>query len=179
MTPLLFFVSAGGIGWLLAQTLLARFRRQRARARAKALTAGLWVLLYAAALGLAAALSRPRELTPGTQKCFDEWCATLDPVSAGGVLRLTVANQGRGPQRPDTPRAAVRCGERLVPIQVPGLDERLEAHGTRALDLELPRELSRPGCGLEVTEGGWPTPLFIDDENSPGHARSFWLLGGR
>ncbi len=181
MTALLLIVAVLSTVGLLVATLVAALRhRGRSALRWGAATAVV-VVAYAVALVAVGAASRPRTLADGQWKCFDDWCVTVasvTPTANGRDVTLQVRNAGRGrAQRPDAPQAYLDPAGQ--PIEVDGLDQRLEPGQMATLHVSLPLPDATgggPGARLVVTEGGWPSRIVIGDENSPWHAHAGWTL---
>lgn len=180
MTALLLIVAVLGTVVLLVATLVAALRRRGRSAARWGAAAAVVVVAYAVALLAVGATSRPRTLADGQWKCFDDWCVTVTavaPTADGRDVTLQVRNAGRGrAQRPDAPHASLEPGGR--PLEVDGLDQRLEPGQTVTLHASVPLAdgTGASGARLVVTEGGWPSRVVIGDENSPGHAHAGWTL---
>ena len=179
MTALLLILAVLGTVVLLVATLVAALRRRRSALR-WGMASAVVVVTYTVALVAVGAASRPGTLAEGQWKCFDDWCVTVaavTPVANGRDVTLQVRNVGRGrAQRPDAPHAYLDPTGR--PLQVDGLDQRLEPGQTATLHASVPSPemTGRSDARLVVTEGGWPSRVVIGDENSPWHAHTGWTL---
>ncbi len=108
-------------------------RREAVRAAA---SAGILVVVYAAALVGVAVASPGGELATGEWKCFDEWCASVASVSWAGDtvdVALDVQNRGRRSQAPDTARVWWLHDGRREEVVVPGLGSQVPGGSTRRL----------------------------------------------
>jgi hypothetical protein len=182
MTALLLILTVLATVVLLVATLVAAVRRRARLALRCGAAVAVVVAAYTVALIAVGAASRPRTLADGQWKCFDDWCVTVAsvaPSATGRDVTLQVRNAGRArAQRPDSPRARLDPAGR--PLEVDGLDQRLQPGQTATLRVSVPRPeptgSSSPDTRLVVTEGGWPSRVVIGDENSPWHADAGWTL---
>jgi hypothetical protein len=114
---LLFLVFFLAIVTLAALWLYRLARRRPARLVARAILA--CICIYAAILTAFSLTSRTRQLALGTDKCFDEWCATVtgagslpnaNRAAASKLVAVTlhVSNRARGAAfRPSQPRVTL------------------------------------------------------------------------
>jgi hypothetical protein len=153
--------------------------RSWVNARMAASVAAGTVILYGAALVVVSVASPARTLAVGEWKCFDDWCASVTSVSRTGdsvTVVLSVQNQGRREQAPDTPRVwLIRNGHREEVI-VPGLNARVPGGSVRRLPTMALTAPASESPQLVVTEGGFPSRLVIGDDNSPFHPQPAWAL---
>jgi len=176
---LLILAVLGTVVLLMAALVAAMRRRSRSAVRLGAATVVL-VGAYAIALVAVGVASRARTMSDGEWKCFDDWCVTVAsavPTGDGRDVTLLVRNAGRGrAQRPDAPQAYLDPSRR--PLEIAGLDQRLDPGQTATLHVLVPRSDLASGSGtrLVVIEGGWPSHVVIGDENSPWHADAGWPL---
>jgi hypothetical protein len=157
--------------------LLARCRWVDARKTALVLAAGL--LVYAATLIGVGLGSQSKALSIGSTKCFDDWCVRINNASRNGdevLIQLDTINHGRRAQAPDSPRALVVADGLTIPVNVPNLADKIEGGSINPLDLRVTVPVNTRNVAFLVTEGGGPSELVIDDENSPFHAKSAWHL---
>jgi len=164
---------------LMAAVLVLVVRRSWRSARVTSMVAGVIVIAYAAALMVFSVTTPVRSLTMGEWKCFDDWCASVTSVTRTGdsvLVSLSVENQGRREQAPDSPRVwLVHHGVRDEVI-VAGLSSRVPGGSVRQLpEIRLVSPAS-DSPQLVVTEGGFPSRLVIGDDNSPFHPQPGWPL---
>ena len=180
MTALLLILAVLGTVVLLIAALVAAVRRRTRSAVRRGVATVVLLGAYAIALIAVGVASRPRALSDGEWKCFDDWCVTtasVVPVADGREVTLLVRNAGRGrAQRPDAPHAYLDPGRR--PLTLAGLDQRLDPGQTATLRVLVPLSdmAGASGTRLVIIEGGWPSHLVIGDENSPWHAHAGWAL---
>jgi hypothetical protein len=164
---------------LLVAVVVFLIRRSWTHAGAAALVAGVTVILYGLALVAVSVTTPARTLAIGEWKCFDDWCASVTSVSRTGdavTVVLSVQNQGRREQAPDTPRVwLIRNGHREEVI-VPGLNARVPGGSVRRLPTMALTAPANESPQLVVTEGGFPSRLVIGDDNSPFHPQPAWPL---
>ena len=193
MGTLVFLLTFLGLLVISAFVLHACLTRRWARARRMALLGGGWLGLYVAALLGVAALSTAPPLTPDQERCFDEMCfsalrtALAAPGPGGVAYRVTVQLRNaarRTTQRPDS--AAIHLCDGAGPCFEPAaagasawaqlVHQPIAPGGstTQEILFMLPAPLAAPY--LLVTEGGLPSGLIIDDENSPFHAQTMIRL---
>jgi hypothetical protein len=140
---------------------------------------GVLVGIYAVALIGTSLTSHRSMLQLGEAKCFDDWCFSVDKVSRspqGLTLAVAASNNGRHPERPDTPRAFLVVDGKPVAIDCPKLSEQVGGHGENPFTIQLPVPLGAKTLDFLVTEGGGPSPFIIGDENSPLHAKAVWPI---
>jgi len=170
--------------FLLAVTLLLRCayqlaRRRWADAQKTALVLTAFVFVYTMTLIGVGLGSERKLLSMGSDKCFDDWCVKVDSASRNGnqvLVRLDAINHGRRAQAPDSPHAFVVADGRTIPVNVPNLTNKIEGGSTNPIELRVTIPDNTRNLALLVTEGGSPSELVIDDENSPFHAKSVWNL---
>lgn len=180
LAALLLIATALVVITLVIAALALAARRRWPRSLRALSAAGLVLTLYTAPL-LGASLTAPhRTLRTGQWKCFDDWCASLTSVVRTGDtvhLSISVTNQGRRSQAPDTPRMWLVQNGRRDEVSVPGLASAIAGGFTRTLPtIGLTAPTTRRPM-LLVTEGGFPSMLVIGDENSPFHPQQAWPLG--
>jgi hypothetical protein len=164
---------------LLVAVVAFAARRRWARSLRALSALGLVLALYAAALLGASLIAPHRTLRIGQWKCFDDWCASVtSAVRTGDTVQLSISvrNQGRRRQAPDTPRMWLIDDGRRDEVSVPGLASAIAGRFTVTLP---PIALTASSTGrpmLLVTEGGFPSGLVIGDENSPFHPQRAWQL---
>lgn len=182
---------------LLAIALTTRHSRF---ARGVLLVGVTWLLIYAVALFAVSWVTPQQTLAIGQEHCFDEMCFSVtqartanamtsqDGVShvAHGtyyIVTMQLRNKARWqPQKPDSPGAYLvdqsghtyqpaRDGQQVIG-QEARWDERLQPDERQMRDLvfDVPSNAGQPS--LVITEGGWPSPLVIGDENSPFHQKT-------
>lgn len=165
---------------VMVSALVLVVRRSWRSARVASLVAVVIVIAYAAALMGVGVTAPARSLAIGEWKCFDDWCATVTSTTRTGdvvLVSLTVQNQGRREQAPDSPRVwLVHHGVRDEVI-VAGLTSRVPGGSVRALPQIRVVSPASESPQLVVTEGGFPSRLVIGDDNSPFHAQPAWPLG--
>lgn len=157
---------------------LAAFRRKVAAKRVVAFLA-VWYGVYAVLLLGASLLSSPKSMAIGERKCYFEWCISLakaDPTPAGYRLTFETSNEGRRAQRPDTPRLRLDIDGASSEIDAPGLRDRVEGHGSRTFRVEVRVPTDAKEVRVTPCEGGFPSAIVVDDDNSPLHAKSFWRV---
>jgi hypothetical protein len=193
---------ASVVGGLGALTLLgyAVVRRRRRLARSVLLASLLWVVVYGALL-IGTSLVTPQQiLAEGQERCFDEMCfsitqAVTQPTLGTGtqprgtfyVVTMQLRNASRRvAQKPDHPTFFLddAQGKHYLPSpsgqqafgQQPTWETRLQPGETQArllvFDAPASLQLQTPQPRLGITEGSWPTPLIIGDENSPWHQQT-------
>lgn len=154
-------------------------RRAWSRVATVAVVALAVVVAYGAVLVGVGVASPARSLSIGEWKCFDDWCAAVTSVHRSGddvVVVVSVRNQGRRDQAPDTPRAWLVHGGHVDELHLPQLALRTPGGTTRELpEIRLVAPASE-APEFVISEGGFPSRLVIGDENSPFHHRSGWPL---
>lgn len=123
--------------------------------------------------------SRPKVLALGEPKCFDDWCFVVRKVGQVGqklTVECATLNQGRRGQKPDSPKLFVVFDGVAVPHTWPALGDRVEGHSENAGTIKIDVPGGTTAVDLLVTEGGGPSGLIIDDENSPFHRKAIWHL---
>jgi hypothetical protein len=165
---------------LLARAAILALLRRFASARRALQYAAAVAAIYLAALLLVSLTSHERRLALGEDQCFDDWCTSVTKIEQRRpqtVVLLRVTNQARRVRmRPDNPHIEVRDarGESFAPAMDDGvpLDKTLGPGEsfTKQIVFELPPATERPV--FVVTEGGWPSRLVIDDENSFFHLKT-------
>lgn len=151
------------------------------RLKAKRVAVALLALLasYSALLVIVGLFSRPQILSLRTEKCFDEWCVQLNSGFWRGdrlEIQLETHNHGRRTQAPDEPKAFLVEDGHPIPLQVPGLDQKVPGGSSNQISLKTAVPAGTGSLQLLVTEGGSPTLFIIDNENSPFHAKTAWNL---
>jgi hypothetical protein len=144
-----------------------------------AILAGAIVVLYAVALVVVSVATPSRSLAPGEWKCFDDWCASVTSVTRTGdvvLVSVSVQNQGRREQAPDTPRLWLLHNGRRDQVLVAGLTSRVPGGSVRLLPQIRLVSAASENPMLVVTEGGFPSRLVIGDDNSPFHPQPAWPL---
>jgi hypothetical protein len=150
------------------------------KARKNALMLAAILGAYAVALIGMGLASQKETLALGQIKCFDDWCVQLNSASRQSnqvSIRLDTVNHARRAEAPDSPHAFIVVDGQTIPVQVPKLTDRIEGGSTNPIDVTVTVPASAQSVGFLVTEGGMPSGLVIDDENSPFHAKSVWALG--
>ncbi len=164
---------------MLGVSIYLLLRREWGGARRASTMFGLLVACYAGILLAFGLASRPVRLAVGQRKCFDDWCFVVTGVkkeSGRLVVNVATINSGRRTQAPDTPRAFVEVDGKASQVDFTGLGDRIEGGASREFVESLPVPEAAREVELYVTEGGFPSQLVIDDENSPFHAKSKWRL---
>jgi hypothetical protein len=151
------------------------------RATAKRFLLGLISLLavYGALLVGAGLFSKQTRLKLGEEKCFDDWCFEVKGFHRSGddyVLSAGALNSGMRTQAPDSPQLFAVFDGRAVPIPCPRLGESVGGHSENDFSVSFHAPHDAHTIELRVTEGGGPSAVIIDDENSPFHAKSAWSL---
>ncbi len=145
------------------------------RAAAVGLSVGI---VYATILVVTGLLSTERQLSIGEEKCFDDWCVSLEsyrPRKDGYFALFHISNHGRFAQRPDTPRLFVEQSGFEREINSEFLKSQLEGHDTLEHELFIPTKKIQ-ALKIILREGGIPTCLIIGDENGPFHKASVWII---
>jgi len=140
---------------------------------------GAWITIYGLILLGASLVSSPSYLHFGERKCFDEWCFTTTSAVAtpeGYKIAVAASNRGHHAQRPDSPQLSVILDGQIVLIHCPQIKDRVEAGEVVTFDVYIPIPTATKNIELLVTEGGFPSRLTIDDENSPFHAKRTWKI---
>lgn len=122
--------------------------------------------------------SRATQLPLGQQKCFDDWCFVVrgsQQTVTGIDIQGAAVNRGWRAQAPDSPQVFSIVDGKQVKLNAPLIRERVEGHAERQVTLHVDAPANSV-VELLVTEGGGPSMLIIDDENSPFHAKSTWLV---
>jgi len=178
------FVPVFLLAFLLTIILVVRCAYQLAvrrgiDARNTALTLAAFLAVYAAALIGTSLASQKETLAMGAVKCFDDWCVSVDGAKRSGdqlSVHLATINHGRRPQVPDSPHAFVVIDGRQIPVSVPHLTDKIEGGSTRPIDININLPAGARIVEFLITEGGGPSNLIINDENSPLHAHSTWAV---
>lgn len=193
-------------GLVYALVALVRGRRRKAL-RALGLVVA-WVALYALVLVTVSLVSRPKVLSMGQERCFDEMCfsvvdaastPTLHEHQARGIYYVAVIRlhntARRQPQRPSSLRIWLRDGnghEYRQPVLAdpPGAGEPCnpallfptplppQKNDVVAIAFDVPDGIPDPQ--LVIQEGPpIPTAFIIGDENSFLHAKTGYTLKAR
>jgi len=153
--------------------------RRRTDARNTAIALAVMVGMYTVAL-IGTGFARQKEtIAMGAVKCFDDWCVRVDGAKRSGdqlSVHLATINHGRRPQAPDSPHAFVVIDGRQIPVSVPHLTDKIEGGSTRPIDINISLPAGARIVEFLITEGGGPSNLIINDENSPFHAHSTWAV---
>lgn len=139
----------------------------------------LFTVCYSAILFGVALCSHAQALEMGEEKCFDEWCISLSktqPTGSGEILTLKTHNKGRRPQSPDHPKLFLDANRSQTLLELPWLYERLDGREVREHCVFIPRKSEGERVKLVPVEGGWPSKLVIGDDNSPFHAKPYWVV---
>jgi hypothetical protein len=164
---------------LLLRCVYLLIRRRTTEAKKSSVVLALMVGIYGVALVAVGIGSQNEALTLGHVKCFDDWCVRVNDATREGnslKIRLDTLNRGRRAQAPDEPHAFIVADGRTIPVTIPSLTDRIEGGSINPIDVNLPVPGETRQVGFLVTEGGGPSMLVIDDENSPFHAKSVWNL---
>ncbi len=164
---------------LFFRLVLQLAMRKMAGAKRTAVFGLIWGGVYALLLIGYGLFSRPHQLAAGELRCFDEWCITLvkaDPTPSGFHLTLETSNRGRRAQRPDTPKLFLSEDGVLRRLPDEFLKERVDGGATRQTERNVEAPSTAKNVNLIAVEGGSPSLVVVDDENSPFHAKSFWRL---
>ena len=173
---LVFLASVTLIFSLACQTLLQRW----ANARKTAFVLAATLFVYAAVLIGVSLRSREETLPMGAVKCFDDWCVRVKSARRNAnqlTIHLETINRGRRAQAPDSPQAFLVENGHAKPVDIPNLKDKIEGGSTNQISVNIPLPVEAKNLSFLVTEGGGPSLLIIDDENSPFHAKSTWTLG--
>jgi hypothetical protein len=147
---------------------------------------------YVLALLAVGLTSREVDLTPGTAKCFDDWCASPMTVERTGrlvIVDLHVSSIARGEaQRPDEPRVSLVGDDGRTYLAAPDalasssgserpLDDRIdpgESYSTK-LAFEIPAAVR--AVKVVVEEGPpWLTVAIIGDEDGILHKKAVYPM---
>ena len=161
------------IGQGVIQVLLRRPRHNKV-----VFWAGGIAFCYAIVLVSVGYFSRPTRLSLGQRKCFDDWCfAAIGSLrtDTGVDVQAAAYNEGRRSQTPDSPRLFSIVNGKLSELVVPMICDRIEGQGEHLMTFHV-NAPSGAFVEILVTEGGGPSLLIIDDENSPFHAKSSWSV---
>jgi hypothetical protein len=189
MATLVFLLTVLALLGAIATLPIMVLQRRYALARLIGGIMFVWLLLYTGLLLGFSWLTPQTFLAQGREECFDDMCfsvtAASSTTSAKGdsitvTLRLRNAAR-RAAEKPDHPDAYLvdREGHSYFPQAVgqqPLWNQPLQPGEIqdRALRFQVPGA-DQP-LYLVVTEGSFPSPLIIGDDNSPVHAKTKFLL---
>lgn len=189
---ILVFLSVG-VGLLAALGLWVSGRRPAALRLARLI--GIGVVLYGVALVTVSVVSAPRQLTPGQDRCYDDWCiavveAEAHPAIEGGNYAVTfrLANRaGRVAQREQGLAVYLldQTGQRFEPLAAgtePPFDVRLQPGETLNTTrwFGLPEDVGP--LRLAIVHEGWaagPGFFIIGDDASWLHQPTIVMLPDR
>ena len=202
---LLFLASVLGVLALIIVSAIALLRRNRHLARNIFLAILVWLIAYTIALLGASLLTPQTVLALRHEHCFDEMCFSVTQVATAKTIgnaphRLTATGLFyvvtvqlrnaalRTAQKPDSPSFVLvdAQGHSYSPSQVaqqaieqqPEWDSQLQPGEMQSREIIFDASAVLQQPGLLITEGGWPTPLIIGDENSPFHQKTEIRLSG-
>lgn len=189
MATLFFLLTTLALIGTLIVSPIALVQRRLAMARLVAGGMLVWLVVYGALLFGFAWFTPQTILVSGQEHCFDEMCFAVtraNSVATAQANTITVTLRLRNAalhtaQKPDHPDAYLvdQRGKSYQPSaagQQPVWDQQLPA-GTmqeRTLSFVVPAHINVPY--LIVTEGSFPAPLIIGNENSPFHKKTEFRL---
>ncbi len=148
-----------------------------------------WLIIYTALLFGFAWFSPQTILNQGQEECFDDMCfsvtqARFAAATQGSELIVTLQLRNaalRTAEKPDHPAAYLvdQQGKTYQPSstgQQPVWDQQLLSGETQQRTLIFPISAMSSSPFLVVTEGSFPTPLIIGDNNSPFHRKTEFRL---
>lgn len=155
---------------------IVQLLKKSQRGKVTLLWAGWLAVCYLIVLVGVGVSSRAKKLAIGQRKCFDDWCfvVTGSEWVAGGLdIHAAAVNTGRRAHAPDSPKLYSIVDGKLSTLECSAIRDRIEGHSERPLTLHVAAP-SRAKVEILVTEGGGPSMVIIEDENSPFHAKSTW-----
>jgi hypothetical protein len=200
---LLFIGTIFGLLGSFVYMIITLFNHRVRRTFACLLGCVVWLGIYTLIMMTISFTTPQMVLARGQEHCFDEMCFSVQDATTTRILGTgTHAQLARGiyyivtvqlrnaarqaPQKPDQPAFYLTdaAGYQYSPSsagqhaigQYPQWNQRLQPgeEQTREVVFDVPLQIQQPH--LIVTEGSWPTPLIIGDENSFFHPKTAFSL---
>jgi heme/copper-type cytochrome/quinol oxidase subunit 1 len=200
---LLFIGTIFGLLGSFVYMIITLFNHRVRRTFACLLGCVVWLGIYTLIMMTISFTTPQMVLARGQEHCFDEMCFSVQDATTTRILGTgTHAQLARGiyyivtvqlrnaarqaSQKPDQPAFYLTdaAGYQYSPSsagqhaigQYPQWNQRLQPgeEQTREVVFDVPLQIQQPH--LIVTEGSWPTPLIIGDENSFFHPKTAFSL---
>lgn len=187
MGTLIFLAGSIFFVFTIVSIVINVVKKNYAKSKRILIRALIFITIYLPLLVIFSLFSKENILSLNQDKCFDEWCVSVQNVEKRTVdssdlykITLKVSNKGRGrTQRPDHPHLYLQDsqGKNYETLSNEGrpLNDQIEAQTSfeTYLNFELPKNAKGK---LVITEGGGPTLVIIGDEQSLFHKKTVFYL---
>lgn len=190
MTTLVFFVTILAVIVLLIRIVNKSIKHKNTFASFR--ISGIILLVYASLWTVFYLKSSDKEISFGTDICFDDWCATVTKIEKQATLgnekpngqfiivHIKMSNHARGiAQKPSEPSVHIKDDNghswafsskgqqalnNLIGNQIP-IDQRLELHQSLETQLVFDIPKDAKNLGVLIEEGPFITKFLFHDDN--------------